>query len=142
MNKQLQQRIGQLIGKDYFKLEFGCKVITVDEENEPVKEEEVFFVQKTDEDDGDIWADVIANRIDIFGKRFKVYLEERYINEILGTEPTLQDVLLAVKDTAIVRLYSEGLTLEYGGTKIMYDLTKSLFNQTDEVKQQLLELMS
>lgn len=25
-NKQLQIRIGELIGKDYFKLEFGCKV--------------------------------------------------------------------------------------------------------------------
>lgn len=63
-----------------------------------------------------------------------------------GTEPTLQDVLLAIKDTFDEIGFIENSKLGFYnatyGIEIKYDLTKSLFNQTDEVKQQLLELMS
>lgn len=80
-----------------------------------------------------------------------------YINTILSTGeelytdvPTLQDVLLAISNKKLGQPYSGVGCLAKGGKLVFsnmvdtfyYDLTKSLFNQTDEVKQQLLELMS
>lgn len=74
--------------------------------------------------------------------------EEYYslLKEILGTEPTLQDVLLAIKDTFDEIGFTENSKLGFYnatyGIELRYDLTKSLFQQTDEVKQQLLELLN
>ena len=76
-----------------------------------------------------------------------------YINTVLSTGeelytdvPTLQDVLLAVDSlggsNCGLGVHTKIITLWNSKNDVNYDLTKSIFNQTDEVKQQLLELMS
>jgi len=128
MNKQLQIAIGKLIGKDYFKLEFGCLL--------QYKNDEPYILLK----------EIDAHNVLIYYKKTE-NIEEMSNDEleILGTEPTLQDVLLAIpKCTEIYLDLKEGLIFEIGlgRGRIYYDLNLSVFNQTDEVKQQLLELMS
>lgn len=130
MNKQLQTRIGELLKKDYFKLEFGCVIIGKDG-----KDLGVYLYRH-------ITGKYYSYNKDI-DEAFWFNPDE---GKILGTEPTLQDVLLAIKDTFDEIGFIENSKLGFYnatyGIEIKYDLTKSLFNQTDEVKQQLLELMS
>lgn len=136
MNKQLQIAIGKLIGKDYFKLEFGCEVIRGTEPNEPDK---VIIGQYYE-----------CERNEVFNPYNKD--DTGHLIEILGSEPTLQDVLLAIEkewnfglscfDGELSILLRDD-SIDYDNRKdIYYNLNLSLFNQTDEVKQQLLELMS
>lgn len=77
--------------------------------------------------------------------------EEYYslLKEILGTEPTLQDVLLAIDKkfdgnfgTLVINGCLYFLLKNGKQERTFIDLTKSLFNQTDEVKQQLLDLLN
>ena len=79
-----------------------------------------------------------------------------YINTVLSTGeelytdvPTLQDVLLAISKklngnfgTLATNGWLHVPKKDGGQDRLFIDLTKSIFNQTDEVKQQLLELMS
>ena len=130
MNKQLQIAIGKLIGKDYFKLEFGCEVIRGTEPDEP---NNVIIGQYYE-----------CERNEVFNPYNKD--DSGHLIEIIGTEPTLQDVLLAVDSlggsNCSLKVHTKVITLWNSKNDVNYDLTKSLFNQTDEVKQQLLELMS
>ena len=134
MNKQLQIAIGKLIGKDYFKLEFGCEVIRGTEPDEP---NNVIIGQYYE-----------CERNEVFNPYNKD--DSGHLIEIIGTEPTLQDVLLAIGE-----IWNFGLSYCQGELSILfeedndeniksiyYNLNLSVFNQTDKVKQQLLELMS
>lgn len=133
LNKQLQQKIGELIGKDYFKLEFGSKILLDDKYVRPI-----YQIEYTDEDD--IYR-VLSESSSVGMLQWTMFKDF----EILGTEPTLNDVFIAIiknnpnyKSNAFYFKGNDGY-FEYG---THYDLTKSIFNQTDEVKQALLELVS
>ena len=125
-NKQLQNLIGKAIGKDYLKLEFGCKW---------KKYEDWVYIEgfsiTTNQKGG--WTSVPPEE-----------------SEILGTEPTLADVLLAVARKKgghiytdyLIRVIMGQLLLEYNGKIIAINLEKSLFNQIDEVKEALINLIT
>lgn len=137
MNKQLQIAIGKLIGKDYFKLEFGCKFKTKNRMLE-------YGTHGITISDDISLLDCEKNKHREIKTSMIFFNKEDF--EILGTEPPLQDVLLSLGDMWDEIGFTENSELGFYnatyGTKFEYDLTKSLFNQTDEVKQKLLELMS
>lgn len=134
-NKKIQELIGSIIGKDYFKLEWGCKVI--DDYGEAVLNKSY----KKMGGDNDLYE----------GKNSKGNTVITHIKEIIGFEPTLNDVLLAIGMKRTVYLKTLGeytrLAIDEEDDKnddfnLQYiDLTKSIFNQSEETKVALINLL-
>ncbi len=125
-NKKLQTLIGSIIGKDYFKLEFGCNVIVEGIANDnPGCEHDI----------------VVDNRIKNNLVRLGYFGDVPICDiEIIGQEPTLNDVLLAIpEEKQIVIRYIEMYARHW--IIDIYDLTKSLFNQSEETKVALINLL-
>lgn len=131
LNKALQQKIGELIGKDYFKLEFGCKYLNLHNQIET-------FINN---------AGMNKHRCISEDNQFDETLNI-FIKEIIGQEPTLNDILLAMEKSKIsyeLSIYHNNFYIEDPKNDfedIVIDLEKSIFNQSEEVKQQLLYLIS
>lgn len=141
LNKELQQKIGELIGKDYFKLEFGMEILLKDKGT--FMNENICLFEYKD----------LEGTLHCRDKETMGYwqIESHRGFEILGQEPTLNDVLLAIGKKGLdIFIDTDGylwirrkdtwhlVTL----TSKHIDLEKSIFNQTDKVKQQLLDLIT
>jgi len=144
-NKQLQTLIGAILKKDYFKLEFGCKFRAIKE-----------IV------DGAGYGIVISDEVSLMNskgghsevKTSFIFFEKDKLFEILGQEPTLNDVLLAIeiktKDIPLdlhTRIGNKSLDIEmwdYEPNQCLvkdYDLEKSIFNQEESVKVAIINLL-
>jgi hypothetical protein len=172
INKQLQTVIGNLIGKDYLKLEFGCKVIKsyFTEVNYEVlgyeDKEDVILWQETYYDTGKGYKTSLPDGIqnvrllkhngNIFicdKEKFSILKElgiqnPTFIKEIIGQEPTLNDLLLAIEKTGvgIYVITTQGHICELTSSRpedILFkiDLEKSIFNQSDETKLAIIKLL-
>ena len=145
LNKQLQERIGELIGKDYFKLEFGCKYL------DKIDNAIYTIIERYDLYDdisvgkNEVWS--IPNYRKGYVADFRLNNEELF--EIIGTEPTLNDLLMALdKEDIQYLLYNNGIDIfieDDDGLlpkeRIKFNISLSLFNQTEETKQKLIELL-
>lgn len=142
INKQLQTVIGNLIGKDYFKLEFGCETSRG-------------MITAVFESNGDYGYALIPYTTSWNGMNgeatAKRYSKEN-LGEILGQEPTLNDVLLAIETKVSeyeIMIFGELLHIgwyEKPNKKGYYDklyinLSKSIFNQSDETKLAIIKLL-
>lgn len=175
LNKQLQIAIGNAISKDYFKLEDGVKVqlelysswTNEGSDTEYSSEPEIFETGIIL--NGEVLGNKNGNLTDmnLEEKDFKngvytygvdenggISVEEYEKVEILGQEPTFQDLLLAIgkiqyltmamKDdvTLVLRQYIGKWSPEQWQNFIEIDLTKSLFNQTPECKSSILSMLN
>lgn len=164
LQKELQNRIGELIGKDYFKLEDGVKVqmerysswtnegSDTEYSNEPDIFETGIFLN----------GEVLGNRngdlccMDLEEKDFKngvyqygvdengdISVEEYEKVEIIGQEPSLNDVLMAIDFNSIdkIRISSNAMRIKKGIIDILYWLDKSLFQQSEETLQAIYNLL-
>lgn len=169
-NKKLQKLIGNAIGKDYFKLEWGCKV--ANKGDEELKEIGMFVMtspviatSETDykyaERDGlHLWLYEVKESPQVFTlENFNKWYK------IIGQEPTLNDVLLAIYQKTRVELdnnaranfleiskecqcYCHDELASYctkceneSHIHIAYNLPKSLFNQEESVKVAIINLL-
>jgi len=128
----------------------------------PVKYDGIMYFFGKGEDGGDeIVADI--DMTDGFAEGFRIrgwgriqYLKEEgktpeeiqdevayYIQDAINdySKFTLSDVLMAIKDFAIVKLYSEGLSIESHGKVFMWKLSKTADEQSDEVCEFLLDIL-
>jgi hypothetical protein len=126
-NKQLQLVISKAIGKDYFKLELGQRI--------QISEDGAYDIFIKQNQDGYYLATT--------GQWYRPTSETKPL-KILGTEPTLADVLLAIDKSNI-----KGSIDFHGNIGILpfrghtdYDLTKSLFQQSPEVKEFIINILS
>lgn len=159
LNKQLQERIGGLIGKDYFKLEKGQKIKVKDlggwefsdfwiNNKAPIHfESSGYYIVRH----GMTWSGFESEKKCIYqysnGKK-----EENKDIEIIGTEPTLNDLLMALNKNNSSEFIDFCENLWRTNLKELidcnaypelthYDLSLSLFNQTDETKLAVLKLL-
>lgn len=132
LNKQLQNKIGSIIGKDYFKLEFGTEVV-IEGQHYRVLDDFIHLAKispmyKTCEEVVNIDLDDLIDTA-----------------EILGQEPTLNDVLLAIQEkiSALQPTHIKNLVCIWTkkAEPIYIDLEKSIFNQSEEVKVALINLL-
>lgn len=138
INKQLQIVIGKILNKDYFKLEFGCKVEYWVKRYVGRGYSNVYY-------HGEVLRLLTGGSIEVFVNKLKkphiIKPSDILHNfEILGQEPTLNDVLLAIKENNGVYA-GKWETLLYGNGKIFYELKKSLFNQSEETKLAIIKLL-
>lgn len=133
INKQLQTVIGNLIGKDYFKLEFGVGIKLLEGSNLI----DIF-----------IGHSVENFPYCFYRKSVNSIINTNYYYEILGQEPTLNDVLLAIEKTGvgIYVITTQGHICELTSSRpedILFkiDLEKSIFNQSDETKLAIIKLL-
>lgn len=135
INKELQLVIGNLIGKDYFKLEFGT-LITYAGRGEYI------FVEWMPEFGASAIL-TINNETKTYSRLHSWRIENE---KILGQEPTLNDLFRAIlsKHNTIwndTPEYQMVLEETYLTILRLYDLSKSLFNQSPETLQALLKLL-
>ena len=151
-NKQLQNLIGIAIGNDYFTLEFGCKI------KRYVGLVDTFIKLESFLDGG-----FVIHLLKADGNPLSYGLTRDEFEDIiiLGTEPTLADVLLAIKKThensigffmnqygmfyQMVEEYQNPDSLDPILVKyksISFNLEKGLFNQSDEIKKFIIKLLS
>ena len=128
LNKQLQEKIGSLIGKDYFKLEFGQPVI---------HRGELFTYIESG----------MAGKYTIYNTRCNAIFVNPLEVEPIGTEPTLQDLLLAMFKNGKsynISQFGEIFEIKNGERNYLFilNLKKSLFQQSDEVKLAIIQLLS
>lgn len=144
-NKKLQNLIGKIIGKDYFKLEFGCKVKVLNKASDYYSGRE-FIVTDTEDAYGHITV-IVPNYSTIGLLKSDV--------EIIGQEPTLNDVLLAIEKSNIrkkgcidlsieddnyLEVFCDG-NYEFETLLVRIGLSKSIFNQEEEVKVAIINLL-
>lgn len=141
IQKELQLLIGSLIGKDYFKLEFGCEV------NRHCNHREVIVGMFND-----IIALVRMNENGAY-LPFEVPKDTMFTNippvtpwEIIGQEPSLNDVLMAISckfgyNFKVTIFQDNKIEIEESGVFVRYDLSKSLFNQSEETLQAIYNLL-
>lgn len=146
INKQLQTVIGNLIGKDYFKLKIGEYIYVEDKDGEfSYREPEKHLIKGFMYPE---WNDIVPSFIETCCGTYKpTSRNDGYWGndmklggwDYYGQEPTLNDVLLAIGDKNV----------EVGGMWIprkihilnIYDLKKSLFSQSKETKLAIIKLL-
>lgn len=135
INKQLQTVIGKLIKKDYFKLEFGT-IVFIDGIRYKVLDDFIHLAK-------------FPSTFEVVEDVVNISLDDLMENvEILGQEPTLNDVLLAIEKTGvgIYVITTQGHICELTSSRpedILFkiDLEKSIFNQSDETKLAIIKLL-
>ena len=143
-NKKLQNLIGAILKKDYFKLEFGQKI----KQKYSVKEYTEVICDITTNSEGQkyIYTTHGATADKIYLERYSP--QDNYIIEILGQEPTLNDVLLAFGDRqGRVRLDTSGWieimnNIDNNFIRVCkINLEKSIFKQEEETKSKIINLL-
>ena len=154
MKTELQQKLRKLITKhnpSLKKLRLGAEVIIVDEEYKG-EEESAYFIRVNDEDDGDIWADVVVKRPDVFGGLRNVALEGMYIHEIIGHSIELRHLLIALHNNIDEDEWMEADILSYVDNhkiniktefwEVKINLSIPLMENEEKVLQDLIDLLS
>lgn len=133
IDRRLRDKLSEILQKDYCKLEFGCKFNVFGLER-------IVLEKRGDEISNFLNGVVFTNS------------EERIKSspniEIIGAEPTLNDIfsaMMIINGGGLTHKDDWGISVgNYDVAKLLdrYDLSKSLYNQTQEAKEWILGVLN